>query len=406
MRKFSGGAVVALITIMGILSVALVSDAQPKDRSEIVIGAALPLTGDSSAKGRDIKWAYERAVNDVNSKGGIFVKDLGKKLKVKLVILNNESNVTKSAILVGKLINYDKVDLLLGGFESMTCMAEAMVAEKQNTYYHMAYGFPTSRWKEKNFKWSTNFFLLTKDLMVLPFEVLKTMDSQKRPKKMAVLAEETFAGKSMLKALSKTSKKYGYEQPLEATLKVGSTDYSQQISQLREGGADCAILFASMRDFETLMRQLKENKLNLPFTFAYKGAWSGKFWKDLGKDAQYILADGFWSMDYPFEGAKELGEEYHKTFGEYSITVGLPYALAQILFHAIEKAGTLNGAKVRAAVLSHEYNTVMGPVKYGEDGHAPVPVVGAQWWDGKQMLVYPSKYATWKVKLAPPWDKR
>lgn len=48
----------------------------------------------------------------------------------------------------------------------------------------------------------------------------------------------------------------------------------------------------------------------------------------------------------------------------------------------------------------------MGPVKYAEDGHAKFPAVAAQWWDGKQMLVYPSEYATWKVKPAPPWDQR
>ena len=282
-RKFGGMAIAVLITIVGIVGFALVSDAQQKDKSEIVIGASLPLTGGLSSAGRDIKWAYERAVNAINSDGGILVKDFGKKLKVKLTILDNGTNVMKSAMNVEKLAKFDKVDMLLGGMESMTCIAEAMAAEKYKTYYHMAYGFPTARWKEKKFEWSSNLFLLTGDLMELPFKVLESMDTQQRPKKMALLTEDTFAGKSLQKILGKTSEKYGYKGALQTTLPVGSADYGSQISQIKEGGADCAIVFASLTDVETLVKSLKKNKLNLPFLFAYKGAWSGKFWKDLGK---------------------------------------------------------------------------------------------------------------------------
>jgi len=131
------------------------------------------------------------------------------------------------------------------------------------------------------------------------------------------------------------------------------------------------------------------------------------FWKDLGRDAQYIITnDVFWSMDYPFKGAKELGEKYFQTFNEYSVTVGLPYALAQILFEAIEKSGSLDSAKVREAVLSQTFDTVMGPVKYDQSGFATFLTNAAQWWDGKQMVVFPSKYATWELKLAPPWSQR
>jgi branched-chain amino acid transport system substrate-binding protein len=91
----------------------------------------------------------------------------------------------------------------------------------------------------------------------------------------------------------------------------------------------------------------------------WKGTWAGEFWQALGKDAQYILLDGFWSMDFPFPGAKELGDRYYQKFKKYSVSVGALYALCQILWQGIEKAGTLDSAKVRQAVLDNEFQTMM-----------------------------------------------
>ena len=56
----------------------------------------------------------------------------------------------------------------------------------------------------------------------------------------------------------------------------------------------------------------------------------------LGADSNYILADGFWSMDLPYPGAKELGERYMKDKGKGSVVVGMFYANAQVLLKAIE----------------------------------------------------------------------
>lgn len=406
MKRVWGRALIVLIVVVAVVSVGLVSTAPAEERKEILIGASLPLTGSVAPHGRDLKWAYELAVSTVNSKGGIFVKDLGKKLKVKLIIADNGTNTMKSATLVEKLANHDKVDMMLGGGEPMTVLGDCLAAEKNKIYYHTAFGFPAFLWKQKKFKWSTDFFVSADELVTPPFELLKAMDNQQRPKKMALIVEDTFAGKGMLDVCRKKAKSYGVKVPLELKLPLNSTGFSQQVSKIRETGVDCMIIFAPPKDLETFVLELKKNKLNVPFIYTFKGAWAGQFWKDLGKDAQYIVADGFWSMDYPFEGAKELGEKYRETFGEYSITVGMFHALAQILFQAIEKAGSLDGAKVRAAVLSHRFDTVMGPVKYDEVGHAGFSPVSGQWWDGKQMLVYPSNYAIWKVKLAPPWDQR
>src|SRR5574337_786428 len=52
--------------------------AQPAP-SEIVLGAALPLTGGQSREGGFLKKAYEMAVKEVNAGGGIMIKEFNRR---------------------------------------------------------------------------------------------------------------------------------------------------------------------------------------------------------------------------------------------------------------------------------------------------------------------------------------
>ena len=77
-----------------------------------------------------------------------------------------------------------------------------------------------------------------------------------------------------------------------------------------------------------------------------------------------------------------------------------------MLFHAIEKAGTLADLKVRQAVMENEYMSTNGPVKYDEKGIALFPLGNLQWRSGKQVLLYPLDRATAKAVPMKPWDDR
>ena len=86
-----------------------------KEKKEILIGTHLSMTGMLAMSGTEQKWAYDAAVADINKKGGIFVKEYGKKLPVKLVVADDESDGGKAAAAVEKLIKLQKVDLILSG---------------------------------------------------------------------------------------------------------------------------------------------------------------------------------------------------------------------------------------------------------------------------------------------------
>ena len=79
---------------------------------DIVVGASVALTGKYARTGQDQLHGFEMWVQDVNAHGGL----LGR--KVRLVYYDDESKPETGARLYEKLINDDKVDLLIGPYAS------------------------------------------------------------------------------------------------------------------------------------------------------------------------------------------------------------------------------------------------------------------------------------------------
>lgn len=380
--------------------------AERKDKKEILIGTNLPMTGILSMVGIEQRWAYEAAVSDVNKAGGVMVKEVGKKLPVRLIVADDESDPGKAAAAVERLIKVNKVDMLLGGFAApFGVIPGCITAEKYKKYYHTSICL-IPPWLEHKFQWSTLFFFDLEQACSVPYEVWNTISKDQRPQKPALIMEDTFDGRAFAGIFRGLAKKYGYEFALDEPWAVGAKDYSAQIIKAKSLGVDAILIFGADADCITFVRQMKENDFSVKYMHGWKGTWAGEFYQALGKDADYILCDGFWSMDFPYPGARELGERYYEKFRKHSVSVGALYALCQILWQSIEKAGTLDSAKVRQAVLDNEFQTMMGNVKYDKNGVATFVSTGSQWWDGKQMTVYPFDLTKYKIKVAPPWKER
>ncbi len=79
---------------------------------EIVIGGLCSLTGVSAMTGAEQKWAQEKAVADINAAGGVDVG--GKKMELKLTLIDDKSDATEAAAAMEKLIKVENLNLILG----------------------------------------------------------------------------------------------------------------------------------------------------------------------------------------------------------------------------------------------------------------------------------------------------
>ncbi len=397
---------ISFAIVLFILTAGILISCGKKAEREIIIGAHIPLSGVGSLVGIDQKWSYEQAVKDINEAGGIFVKEFNAKLPVKLIIVDDESDSGKAAAAVERLIKRDKVDLLLSGqVGAMGVLPGMITAEKYKKYYH-----GTVIWKhnflEHHFKWTTMYFVEIPAIGVMPFEVFNSLPAGQKPKKIGIFMEDSFDGKAMGDGAAQVAKMYKYNVALRVTMGLGAKDFSTQVLKGKAAGVDAIITMCNVPEAVTLIRQMKENNFSVKAFQGFKGTWSTEFWKALGSDAEGVLLDGFWSEDYPYKGAKELGERYYKDFDKHSVSVGAYYALCQTLWKAIEVAGSLDSAKVRQAVIDTKFETVNGPVDYDEQGVAIYPAANFQWRDGRQTIVYPFNLTKNKAVAMKPWDKR
>ncbi|HNU10325.1 MAG TPA: amino acid ABC transporter substrate-binding protein [Rubrivivax sp.] len=374
--------------------------------TEIKIGAPISMSGLLAADGLEQKWSYEQAVADVNAAGGIFIKAANKKLPVRLVFADDQSDPSKVTDAMERLIKVEKVDLILSTHGGDLNMAGALAAEKYKKFYMITTMWPHD-WGPKKFKWSALFFYDAAGGAEVPFKIWESLPPDQRPKKPALVVEDSPDGQGFGGVFKSLAKKYNVQFVLDEPWAMGAKDYSAYILKMKARGADAVLLFGSPGDSITMVRQMKEQNFSVPYLHGWKGTWPYEFREALGDASDYVLADGFWSPEYPYPGAKELGERYTKQFNKSSTSIGMFYANAQVMLKAIETSGSLEPKAVRDAVAGHEFKgTVQGDVKFDAAGLALITSTANQWWQGKHRLVYPTQAGGWTLKLAPPWNQR
>ena len=187
--------------LIGLLLAALVAilpaASSAADKKEILLGTPMPITGILSEAGIEGVWAYEQAIKDVNAKGGIFVKEYNKKLPVRLIVADAESDPGKAAAALERLVKVNKVDLLLSSFTANLVMPTSVAAEKLKVYYHANTCFPVL-WRPQHFKWSTLMFFRLDAGAEVPFKTLDTVPAAERPKNLALLMEDTTDGRGFM----------------------------------------------------------------------------------------------------------------------------------------------------------------------------------------------------------------
>jgi branched-chain amino acid transport system substrate-binding protein len=391
-----------------LLAVCLIplSGVSAAEKKEILVGAINSLTGVNVMTGKQQKWAYERAVKDINAQGGVYVKALGKKLPIKLVFADDKSMPAEGAAAMEKLIKLNKVDFALSSNITPINIAAGTVAEKYKVFF-----FITCSWLDQigdqKFTWASDFFFSTVTASQSPCDVWKAQKPKgEHPKAIWLMMEDNPDGQGFASGFRGHAKNLGYTIAVDEPYTPGTKDFTPSILKAKAAKCDALLWLGFPPDSITLIRQIKEQGLNLKYIHGYKGFWPTEFYKALGKDADYIIHDGFWAETLPYPGCKELGQQFKDAFGMDSVNVGLYYANLQVLKQAVEKAGSIDSAKVRDVMFSGRFTakkTTMGDLKFNNKGLSLTPILALQWMDGKRLPVYPKVY---KLKWMPPWDQR
>jgi len=373
----------------------------------IKVGASVSLTGKFAAGGVDVAEGYKMAAKHINEDGGIYVKELGKKMTLQVIVYDDESDPNKTVTRLEKLYSLDKVVAYLGGFSSAMNTAGLAMGEK-NKIPWVGVTIAAEKAFSQDFKYTFAPCMFSFMEAVAFYDALDSFPKDKRPKKIANFELQSDWGIECSKYLKKYEAERGYEIALVLKYAKSTADFSSLIMAAKKAGCDAVFSVPTPPQSMILMKQMKELDYAPKAVCLIRGPDLSNYWEVMGENANYILTCGEWTADMKYPGNKRLVDDYRaeKPGNIIGMQVGCGYGALQVLADAIERAGTLNPKAIRDALTKTDLMTVRGHVTFDERGVGQVPYSLCQWQKGNLEVVINPDYTTAPVLAMPSWNKR
>ncbi len=227
--------------------------------SAITVGVVLPTTGREAKPGQYQKEGIELAVQQINQKGGIHVRELDKKLPVKIVFYDDGSDQAKSASLVERAITSDNVVAVLGGYSTALGEAESVMPDRYQTPW-ITTGAAASTIFSRGYQYAFGTLSRTDLLGYTTAQFLGDVADKGKLRKglrLALVLENTDHGVDYGNGIQQwISEHPGYfEVVFSEKFDLGSPDYSGLLQKVKNSRADIFLADAHLQDYITMHRQ-------------------------------------------------------------------------------------------------------------------------------------------------------
>ena len=393
MRNLSRGAfAVASLVLAGALT-ACGSSSSGSSSDVIKIGASIPLTGGLASFGAFEKWGYQHAVDAVNATGGIAIG--GKKRKVQLTILDDQTDPNRTVNNMTRLITSDKVDAVLGSCTDSLVEPGALIADRQGVPMVTACATTNTFGPTKKWTWAWDLFFNSEQLTEAPFSTADDLGFQTN-KKVAIIhsngkSEDTIGGVEWPKFASQ----HGWTVTYNAAFPPDTSQFTSAVAAAKASGADMLLSVFPPPAAIALRKQLAAAAYTPKILVIEEGGEPVQFATALGTLANGVLVGGYWDPSFPFPGAQTIRQEFEKETGQtFSQHIADTDTAAQVLLEAIGRAGSLDKTKINNEISKTDADYVAGHIKFGTDHTSTLPMVEEQWQDGKNVVIWPKDRAT------------
>jgi branched-chain amino acid transport system substrate-binding protein len=358
--------------IVLVAACALIVPTVARAADPIRVGMTMALTGGVAPIGKQVLTALQIWRDDVNAKGGL----LGR--PVELVFYDDQSNPQNVPGLYTKLIEVDKVDLLIGPYAT-NMVAPAIPVMMQ--YHKTTIGILANAANSK-FHYDQYFSMLPtgpepqKAFAYGFFELAAA--ATPRPKTVAIVAADAeFAQNAADGARQSIKEIGGFDLVMDQKYPPSTTDYTPIMRAVAALNPDIVFVAAYPPDSVGIVRAANEVGLTPKmFGGTFIGLLVTPIKAQLGPLMNGIVNNEVFlpAPSLTFPGLKEVLDKYHAAAAAQGIDPGgwafppLGYAAGQVLAQAVEGTKSLDQAKLADFMRSHTFKTVVGDIKFGKDG--------------------------------------
>src|ERR1700730_2575013 len=397
----------------------LASGVAAQSGEPIKIGFSMAMTGGLAANGKSALLAQKIWEEDVNAKGGL----LGR--PVKLVYYDDQSNPSTVPGIYTKLLDVDKVDLIIGPYATAQ-MAPAMpIVIAKNKVLVSLMGLAVNT----EFKYPNYFAMipsgpdpkqsLTKDF----FDLAVTQTP--KPQTVAIVAADQEFSRNASDGARDNAKAIGLKIVYDKTYPPSTTDFAPIVRAIAATNPDVVVICSYPPDSVGMVKAVNE--------IGFKPKMIGGAMVGLQATALKVqlgpMLNGFVNYDFwlpvskmQFPGIADLIKKYQSraaaegvdALGYYMAPWG--YGPLQVLQQAIEGTKSIEDKKLADYIRANTFKTVLGDIKFGKDGEwAQSRVLQIQFHDVKandveqframntQTVVTPAEYKSGDVVY--PYEK-
>ena len=370
----------SLHVVLGMACLAVLAGCDGTRSNEIVIGHFASMTGSEATFGQSTDNGIKLAVDEVNAKGGVNGK------KVRLITYDDKGDPKEAGSAVTRLVTRDRVVAVLGEVASGLSLAGAPVCQD--------YGVPMVSPSSTNPKVTKVGNMIFRVCFIDPFQGLVCAKFARehediKAQKAAVLYDQKAPySVGLYEEFKKAFIALGGEVTSEEAYTGGDQDFSAQLTSIRASGADVIFVPGYYTDVGNIAVQAR--KLGITKPLLGGDGWDSSKLAEIGGDA---IEGCFYSNHYSHQDPSPRVQEFIAKYkAKHQETpdglAALGYDAAYILFQAFEKAPSLKGEEVAAALAAtKDFDGVTGRISIDQDRNAVKPAVMLEMKNGEPTFV-------------------
>ena len=357
--------------------------------SPVVVGAVISQTGMQASLAADYRKALLLWQEEINGAGGL----LGRPVELRL--LDDGSQAVRAGKLYAELIR-DRADLLIGPFGSASTLLALGEAERAKRVLINGAG-PARAVHRRSPKYVFQ--------VIAPYSVYATgileLARAAGCRQLFISVRDDPASNEMAEGARRLALAQGFSVNIPEPYPGGTVDFAPLVGKARLSGAQLWISFGEARDVAQIVLTSRKEQYS-PKVFFTDAATLPKFIPLAGQDAELSLG----TVEYDARLATKSNGDFVKAFSaKWSAPPGpaaaAGHAAATVLAGGVQRAGSLDQNRLRAALADLEIETVLGryqvnPATGEQTGIKPAVV---QIVKGRPEIVWPIAHQTSEANL-------
>lgn len=352
------------------------------DADTILLGEVGSLTGSEATFGLSTKNGVQFALDEVNAAGGVTIEGKAKKFAVR--VYDDQGKSEEAANAVSRLINQDKVVVILGEVASSNSLAMAPKAQAAQV--------PMVTPSSTNPKVTEVGDYIFRVCFIDPFQgtvmskfTLETL----KIKNVAILKDnKSDYSLGLSQYFVDHFSKNGGTIVAEEAYSKGDTDFRGQLTTIKGKKPDAIYVPGYYTDVGVVARQAKELGLAVPL-LGGDGWESEKLFELGGAAIEGSYFSNHYSTDDPSPRVQAFIKNYEAKYGgKPDSLAALGYDAAMVAVEAIRRAGSTNGPKIRDELAKTKgHPGIAGTITLDDKRNAVKPAVVLQVKDGKTAYI-------------------